>query len=407
MAIVALALMSSCISSANAFEIPSNNNNRPLSSPSKSSTTPPPKTVGVFQEKDLNDNNNLVSQQFDSKLSYKSDGMTDGTTTMAASSSSSSSTTNLASSSSSPPPSFKTLRAWTQEYFDAMENGGGMTSIFSYSRYLDDEEYVHTGSNNFGPINKEDYVTLMKYNKLHGLDLSNIISEFKIICDGWHRDLHDPYRIWVVVRYSGIHTGIAKLQSLNGLQLRPKQPTTTDNDNLLQCDNEYFDYYYDVYNDDDEDDDDGSSKKKKKSTTSSNKIQRESIKLNKFVTGPEIHSYQWTPNKTIRWQTSGFVGDVYVGSNEGYGGLLGILISLGLPRASVDIIKPFATIPRWISQFIVVGNNNNNIKGGGGGGGSNIGSGLLVSSPPTATRWSRLPLWWHEQRKNKSNNIHR
>ena len=350
--------------------------------------------MGIFQDKDLN--SNIVSQQFDSKLAYKSDGMTDGTPT----------TTMTASSIAQPPPTVKTLRAWTQEYFDAMERGGGLTSIFSYSRYLDDDDYVHTGPNNFGPINKEDYVTLMKYNKLHGLDLSTTVSEFKIKCDGWHRDPHDPYRIWVVVRYSGIHTGIAKLRSLNGLELRPQQPSSesdSDVSTLLQCDNEYFDYYYDVYNndDDDEDDDDGSSsnkKKKKSKSTTSTKIQRESVKLNKFVTGPEIHSYQWTPNKTIKWQTSGFVGDHYVGSNEGYGGLLGILISLGLPRASVDIITPFANIPRWISQF-VVGNN--------GGGGGNVGGGFLFSPPPTATRWSRLPLWWHEQRKNTSNNIHR
>ena len=261
-------------------------------------------------------------------------------------------------------PPLKTLRAWTQEYFDAMEAAGGMTSIYSYSQFLDDDEYVHTGpatinSGGFGPINKEDYVNLMKYNQLNGVDLTSIVQDFKIKCDGWHRDPHDPWKVWVVVRYSGTHVSTAKVATLGGfeLELKPKNVCDDIDEYLLgaACDDET----------------DGT----------------------RFVTGPEMHSYQWTPNKTIRWQTSGFIGDQYVGSNEGYGGLLGIMVSLGLPRAAVDMIGPLAMIPRWVSQFFV----------------KSSGSGRAISGgpPPTQTRWSRLPTWWHESRIDASKNVRR
>jgi hypothetical protein len=240
-------------------------------------------------------------------------------------------------------PTLDMLQEWTLEFFEDFEDSGGWSGIEGYSHYFEEDEFVHVAPNNVGPLNKHDFVQLMKYHQENGLDFGTIVPDLTLSLYGWHQDPHDPWRVWVVVRYSGTHVGTATLASLGGLELSPSTTTTGE-------------------------------------------------ATNRFMTGPELHSFQWTLDKKIRWQTTGFVGDSNTGSNEGYGGILGILISLGLPRISVDAIVPFTSLPKWLSQFWANRNPSKTTMN------------KSARPPPRAqTPYSKLPQWWHERKRSSKN----
>ena len=72
---------------------------------------------------------------------------------------------------------------------------------------------------------------------------------------------------------------------------------------------------------------------------------------NRVLGGPEMHSIWWTPQKQIKWETVGYVGCKYTGTNKGYGGLAGLLIALGVPRLVFDAISPVSKLIIPLSQF--------------------------------------------------------
>jgi hypothetical protein len=229
-------------------------------------------------------------------------------------------------------PPLELLQTWTQEYIDAMDLAGGMTRIsVGVEQYLA-EEYVHT-TPDIGPLGKTDYMELMRYYNHNGLDLGSAIPDLTADYEGWHVDPHNPWRIWAICRYSGTHTGVA-VDPDSGLQLSPS------------TNNEY--------------------------------------KGVRFTTGPELQSFLWNPDKTLRWQTNGYVGDEYTGSNQGRGGLKGLLISMGLPRLFVQVLEPVRKAKSWMSQF----------------GSSSSGQEQpRQKAPRSKSPYSSLPQWWHDREK--------
>ena len=67
--------------------------------------------------------------------------------------------------------------------------------------------------------------------------------------------------------------------------------------------------------------------------------------------GPELHSIWWTPEKRIKWETVGYAGCRFTGTNQGYGGLAGLLIGIGVPRLVFDVVAPFGKYVFALSQF--------------------------------------------------------
>mmetsp|Transcript_108050 Transcript_108050/g.312225 ORF Transcript_108050/g.312225 Transcript_108050/m.312225 type:complete len:331 (-) Transcript_108050:121-1113(-) len=231
-----------------------------------------------------------------------------------------------------PTPSLELLQAWTQEFVDAVDLAGGMTRVSVGVQNMLAEEFVFT-SPNIGPLNKPDYIKLMGYYQNKGLDLASAIPDLQVTYDGWHVDPHQPWRIWAVARYSGTHLGTATVPDSN-LRLTPP-----------------------------------------------NKEKRPVF----FTSGPEVQSFLWTPEKKVLWHTMGYVGDEYTGTNKGYGGLDGLLVSMGLPALYLDAISPFRRAKTWLSQFQ-----------------SDNGE----TSARAQTRFSKLPQWWND-RKYYGLNIHK
>lgn len=222
-------------------------------------------------------------------------------------------------------PTLEILKAWTMEYIDGIDLAGGfMTRISVGVEMMLSSDFVFT-SPSIGPINKNDYVNLMKYYNTQGLDLASAVPDLKVTYEGWHQDPHEPWRVWAIARYSGTHTGVA-VEPNSGMVLSPPN----------------------------------------------NGVQ--------FTTGPELHSFLWTADKKILWQTMGYAGDSYTGSNQGYGGLDGLLVSMGLPRLYLKAMGPLISVQSWVSQF-------------------------KESGPKTRSSYSYLPHWWHK-RKTFELNIH-
>jgi hypothetical protein len=215
------------------------------------------------------------------------------------------------------------LKQWTHEYIDAVDlAGGGMTRISYGVQALMAPDYVFT-SPTIGPISKKDFIKLMKFYIDNGLDVASAVPDLTVDYQGWHLDPHDPWRIWAIARYSGTHTGRATApQSV--LKLDPpdhgEQPV-------------------------------------------------------RFTTGPELQSFLWTADKKILWQTMGFVGDEYTGSNQGHGGWDGLLVSMGLPRLYLEGMQPMRNVDKWFSQFRIDN-----------------------KQPRTLSPYSNLPQWWHERK---------
>lgn len=229
-------------------------------------------------------------------------------------------------------PTLELLQSWTQEYMDAVDLAGGMTRMSFGVQSMFSSEFVFT-SPTIGPLNKEDFVKLMDYYRLCGFDLASAIPDLKVTYDGWHLDPHQPWRVWVIARYSGTHLGTVVVP---GTELKLTPPNNGDH--------EFF-----------------------------------------FTSGPEMQSFLWTPDKEILWQTMGYVGDEYTGSNQGYGGLDGLLVSMGLPHLYLDAISPMRKVKNWISQF-------------------QTHSGETMARAKTP--FSRLPQWWNE-RKTYDLNVHK
>ena len=229
-------------------------------------------------------------------------------------------------------PTLELLQSWTREYMDALDLAGGMTRISVGVQNMLSSDFVFT-SPSIGPLNKEDFVRLMDYYRHCGFDLASAIPDLKVTYDGWHQDPHQPWRVWVVARYSGTHLGTAVVP---GTDLKLTPPNNGD---------------HEIY----------------------------------FTSGPEMQSFLWTPDKEILWQTMGYVGDEYTGSNQGYGGLDGLLVSMGLPPLYLDAISPMRKVKNWISQFQ-----------------TQNGETMARAKTP----FSRLPQWWNE-RKTFDLNVHK
>lgn len=229
-------------------------------------------------------------------------------------------------------PTLELLQEWTQEYIDAVDlAGGGITRLSVGVQNMLAEDYVFT-SPTIGPISKPDFIQLMSFYLDSGFDIASAVPDFTTYYDGWHQDPHEPWRVWAVVRYAGTHTGTAIVPQ-SGLKLTPPND---DKDHPMQ-----------------------------------------------FMTGPELHSFLWTPDKQMLWQTMGYVGDAYTGSNQGKGGLQGLMVSMGLPTLYLDSTAPLRKSMAWFSQFSDNG-----------------------KEPRSKSPYSALPQWWHE-RKMYDMNIHR
>mmetsp|Transcript_61374 Transcript_61374/g.150214 ORF Transcript_61374/g.150214 Transcript_61374/m.150214 type:complete len:425 (+) Transcript_61374:34-1308(+) len=237
-------------------------------------------------------------------------------------------------------PSLDLLISWTLDYVDAVDLAGGITRVSVGVQDLLDADYVFC-SPTIGPISKFDFVNLMSSYTQAGFDLASAIPDLTVTYDGWHVDPHNPWRIWAVARYSGTHTGSVTVPT-SGLELIPP-PMSNDNDGPK-----------------------------------------------KFVSGPELQSFVWTPSKQLIWQTVGYVGDRYTGTNQGHGcgNLDGLLVSMGLPPLLLETTQPLRNLQGFISQFIPSGYEN---------------------SMKVRSSYSNLPYWWHQRtsEENSDNNIHR
>jgi len=226
-------------------------------------------------------------------------------------------------------PTLDRLKAWTLEYAETVDLAGGITRPSAGVQNLMANEFVFT-SPTIGPVNKNDFVSLMEYYSDCGFDLASAVPDLTVTYEGWHQDPHEPWRVWAVARYSGTHTGTATVPD-SGLRLTPPN--------------------------------DGS-------------------RSPKFVSGPEMHSFLWTADKKLLWQTMGFVGDSYTGTNQGHGGLDGLLVSMGLPHLYVEATNPMRNVKSWFAQF------------------------RETERAKTRSAYSYLPQWWHE-RKSYDLNVHK
>ncbi len=195
-------------------------------------------------------------------------------------------------------PTFDLLVDWTLDFADAVDLAGGMTRVSIGVQSMICEDFVFT-SPEIGPVSKDDYINLMNYYQYNGLDLGSAIPDLTVSYEGWHQDPHDPWRIWAVARYSGTHTGIAKLPG-SGLTLKPlKDPS----------------------------------------------------QQKRFTTGPELQSFKWTPSKKLIFQTVGYIGDEITGSGQGHGSLHGLMVSMGLPPLYLETTESIRSVKSWFSQF--------------------------------------------------------
>jgi len=195
-------------------------------------------------------------------------------------------------------PTFDLLVDWTLDYADAVDLAGGMTRVSIGVESMIDANFVFV-SPDIGPVSKNDYISLMNYYHYNGLDLGSAIPDLTVSYEGWHQDPHDPWRCWAVARYSGTHTGTARLPG-SGLTLSPLNDVSEQR---------------------------------------------------RFTTGPELQSFKWTPSKKIVFQTVGYIGDQFTGSGQGHGSIHGVLVSMGLPPLYLETTESLRNVKTWFSQF--------------------------------------------------------
>jgi hypothetical protein len=196
-------------------------------------------------------------------------------------------------------PTFDLLVDWTLDYADAVDLAGGMTRVSIGVESMISEDFVFV-SPDIGPLSKNDYISLMNYYQYNGLDFASAIPDLTVSYEGWHQDPHDPWRIWAVARYSGTHTGTARLPG-SGLTLSPHKDVSEQK---------------------------------------------------RFTTGPELQSFKWTPSKKVVFQTVGYIGDEITGSGQGHGSIHGLLVSMGLPPLYLETTESIRNVQIWFSQFL-------------------------------------------------------
>mmetsp|Transcript_1268 Transcript_1268/g.1930 ORF Transcript_1268/g.1930 Transcript_1268/m.1930 type:complete len:289 (-) Transcript_1268:79-945(-) len=224
-------------------------------------------------------------------------------------------------------PSLQQLTDWSLEYLNEVEEANGIISGFDKLRHWYDEDFIQTGPD-IGPMNLQDYTNSLEYYKDQGFNFGASIPDLAAQYDGWHIDPKDPWRVWFVLRYRGTFTGEDLM--LNG-------------NTLVKANGQEID---------------GS---------------------------PEVYSYVWTPEKKLKWTSIGFVGEKYTGTNKGYGGLVGLLVGMGVPKTILDLVYPLVQAQTWFSQFQ--------------GPGSNEGT----RAPRTLTPEKQLPRWWRERKQSRKN----
>ena len=211
------------------------------------------------------------------------------------------------------------MERWTREYYaaarDSRVRGGESMDEFLNTYDWFDDDYVLTGPD-VGPLCKTDYLATQRG---FTLDFGKAIPDLDYDMDGFHVDPDNPERVWFTLRYVGTNDGATT--NLGRLELKPTG--------------------------------------------------------NRVAGGPELHSIWWTPAKRIKWETVGYVGCKYTGTNEGFGGLAGLLIVLGVPRFVFAATAPFAKVVLQLSQFNEVDPQ----------------TGGRAVSPA-----SDLPRWWNDRR---------
>lgn len=191
-------------------------------------------------------------------------------------------------------PAVSLLEEWTREYYVSARDSR-VRDGKSMDEFLDDydwfaDDYVLTGPD-VGPLCKRDYVATQRGFTLNfgaaAPDLDYLLEGIQQNCRsrpsatdhhhlalriaGFHLDPQNPCRVWFTLRYMGTHTGSTSLGKLN-------LPPTN----------------------------------------------------NEIVGGPELQSIWWTQEKQIKWETVGYSGCRFTGTNQGFGGLAGC----GLPGHS-------------------------------------------------------------------------
>lgn len=192
-------------------------------------------------------------------------------------------------------PTLELLKAWSLEYFEAARKGGQGAGIEEFADWFA-EDFVQTGPD-IGPLNKKDYVHALSTYMKTGFDVYKASPDLTASYDGFHIDPHNPWRVWLTVRYIGTHTGTITLPN-SDVELKPKPEGQ-----------------------------------------------------NKIYGGPELYSFWFTPRKQIKWHTTGYVGDRHTGTNQGYGAVVGLMIGMGLPRVAIDLFSPVIQVQTWLSQF--------------------------------------------------------
>eukprot|EP00980_Cylindrotheca_fusiformis_P018290 scaffold5966_cov118-Cylindrotheca_fusiformis.AAC.15 len=184
-------------------------------------------------------------------------------------------------------PTFDQLKEWTMEYIELIDlAGGGMTRVSVGMQHTMHEAFVFT-SPKIGPIGKADFVKLMEYYNDNGLDLASAVPDLSVSYEGWHQDPDDPWRIWTMARYSGTHLGTVSIPN-SRIKLCPPN----HNEHPVE-----------------------------------------------FTTGPQVESFLWTPDGKLLWQTMGYVGDEYTGSNKGFGGLDGLMRRCRFETSSIGSLS--------------------------------------------------------------------
>ena len=151
------------------------------------------------------------------------------------------------------------MEAWTREYYAAardsrVRKGESLDEFLETYDYFDDD-YVLTGPD-VGPLCKRDFVATQRG---FTLDFGKAIPDLDYLLDGFHVDPDNDERVWFTLRYVGTNNGQAT--NIGKLELKPTG--------------------------------------------------------NQLRGGPELHSIWWTPSKQIKWETVGYAGCRFTGTNKG------------------------------------------------------------------------------------------
>ena len=155
-------------------------------------------------------------------------------------------------------PSLSDMEQWTREYYGAARDSRvrGDDSMDDFVAKYDwfADDYVLTGPD-VGPLCKTDYLATQRG---FTLNFGDACPNLDYLLDGFHLDPDNPSRVWFTLRYVGTHTGTTRLGKL---ELTPTGA--------------------------------------------------------QIAGGPELHSIWWESDKRIKWETVGYAGCRFTGTNEG------------------------------------------------------------------------------------------